>query len=68
MQALAPGGCLAYWSADKDPVFVKTLERGGLVVETHSVRVHATSGGYCSLFIARRNRDVPGPEASPPAA
>jgi spermidine synthase len=63
VQALTPGGSLAYWSAEKDPVFVKTLERAGLKVETHSVRVHATSGGYCSLFIARRIRDVRTPAA-----
>ena len=68
VQALAPGGCLAYWSAEKDPTFVKTLERAGLVVETHSVRVHATSGGYCSLFIARRIRDAKGPDAPPSAS
>ncbi len=68
VQALAPGGCLAYWSAEKDPAFVKTLERAGLAVETHSVRVHATSGGYCSLFIARRIRDLKSPDAPPAGA
>lgn len=61
VEALAPGGRIAYWSAAKDPEFVKTLERAGLAVETHSVRVHATSGGYCSLLIGSRIRDVKAP-------
>ncbi len=62
--ALAHNGRLAYWSSAPDPAFVKTLERAGLAVDTHSVRVHATSGGYCSLFIGRRIRDAKGPPVS----
>lgn len=52
--ALRPGGRLAYWSADRDPGFVKALHRAGLTVETLRVRAHATAGGFHVLFVARR--------------
>lgn len=52
MAALRPGGTLAYWSAQNDPTFVKALERAGLIVNVQRSRAHATSGGFCSLFIA----------------
>lgn len=56
--ALRPGGLLAYWSADKDPRFVKSLHRAGLHVESQRVRAHTTSGGFYTLFVARRSGEA----------
>ena len=52
--ALRPGGRLVYWSAGKDPAFVKALRRAGLEVESERVRAHVTSGSFHFLFVARR--------------
>jgi spermidine synthase len=53
--ALRPGpqSRLAYWSANDDPVFLKSLRRAGLTVETTRVRSHAKSGTWHTLFVAR---------------
>jgi spermidine synthase len=50
--ALRPGGCLAYWSVDTEPAFVKSLKRLGLAVSVHRVRSHATSGGFNCVIVA----------------
>ena len=52
LTALRPGGRLAYWSADAEPAFVKTLRRMRLTVTVHRVRSHATSGGFNSIIVA----------------
>jgi len=49
--ALAPGGCLAVWSADDDPAFVERMRRAGYDVMVERARTHATGGGWTSLFI-----------------
>ncbi len=56
VDAMAPGGALAYWSADADPRFARALRRAGLEVDTQRVRAHTTSGGYYTLYIARRGQ------------
>lgn len=53
--ALRPGGRLAYWSANENVGFERSLRDAGLVVETIPVRAHATSGAWHSLMFARRN-------------
>ncbi|WP_396214568.1 spermidine synthase [Gemmatimonas sp.] len=50
--ALRPGGVIAYWSVSADPSFVGALQRVGLTVESHSVRAHATSGPWHTLYVA----------------
>ncbi|MFY7923731.1 MAG: spermidine synthase [Gemmatimonas sp.] len=50
--ALRPGGVIAYWSVGADPSFVGALQRVGLTVESHSVRAHATSGPWHTLYVA----------------
>lgn len=52
--ALRPGGLLAYWSAESDPSFERSLRRAGLAVEVTRSRAHTTSGGFYTLFLARR--------------
>ncbi|MDB4878476.1 MAG: hypothetical protein JWM41_4922 [Gemmatimonadetes bacterium] len=51
--ALRPGGWLAYWLADRDPAFEKSLRRAGLTVEETKVRAHVTSGAWHYLLVAR---------------
>lgn len=51
--ALKPGGRLAYWSSTPDDAFEGTLRHAGLTVETHSVRAHATSGPWHTIFVAQ---------------
>ena len=51
--ALRPGGRLAYWSAQDDRKFERTLRRAGLTVETSRVWSHGTSGVLHTLFVAR---------------
>ncbi|MEO7360045.1 MAG: hypothetical protein ABI120_06935, partial [Gemmatimonadaceae bacterium] len=52
MNALRPGGIIAYWSVGEDKPFVGALQRAGLRVQTEQVRAHATSGPLHSLYIA----------------
>jgi len=52
--ALRPGGRLAYWSAEPDAAFEKSLRAVGLEVETKRVRAHESSGGNYTLFVAHR--------------
>jgi spermidine synthase len=51
--ALRPGGRLAYWSAQDDRKFERTLRRAGLTVETARVWSHGTSGTLHTVFVAR---------------
>ena len=59
--ALAPDGRLAYWSANDDPAFERTLRDAGLSVEPVRVRAHPTSGVTHTLYIGQhpvaRTRD-----------
>jgi spermidine synthase len=50
--ALRPGGVIAYWSVSADPSFVGALQRVGLSVQSISVRAHATSGPWHTLYVA----------------
>jgi spermidine synthase len=52
--ALAPGGCVAYWLALPTPDFVKSLNRAGFQVEEHPAKAHANSKRprHC-IYIAR---------------
>lgn len=52
MNALRPGGMVAYWSVGEDKPFVGALQRAGLRVQTEHVRAHATSGPIHTLYIA----------------
>ena len=51
--ALRPGGRLAYWSAKGDSAFEESLRDVGLEVEVRTVRAHATSGTWHTLYLAR---------------
>jgi spermidine synthase len=51
--ALKPRGCLAVWSADDDPAFVKRMEQGGFAVTVERARTHPTGGSWNFLFIGR---------------
>lgn len=50
--ALRPGGRLAYWSAKGDAAFEESLRDAGLTIEVRTVRAHATSGTWHTLFLA----------------
>lgn len=52
MNALRPGGVIAYWSVGEDKPFVGALRRAGLRVQTEHVRAHATAGPMHTLYIA----------------
>jgi spermidine synthase len=43
--ALAPGGVLAVWSADKDPAFTRRLEKAGFAVEEVEIRARPNGKG-----------------------
>lgn len=53
--ALRPDGRLAYWSAESDPDFERSLRRAGLTVAVSRVRAHATSRRWHVLFLAQRS-------------
>lgn len=52
MQALRPGGVLAYWSAGPDPAFHERLRRCGLVVEEVRVHAHGKKGARHTIWLA----------------
>jgi spermidine synthase len=52
--ALRPGGRLAYWSAQDDRKFERTLRRAGLSVGVTRVWSHGTSGTLHTVFVAQR--------------
>ncbi len=51
--ALSPGGCMAIWSAARDPAFERLLARAGFVVDVQRCRPHANSGGWHTIFVGR---------------
>jgi len=55
--ALRSGGRLAYWSAERDDAFARALRRANLTVDVVRARAHATSGGWYTLYVARRAGD-----------
>lgn len=58
-QALAPGGCLAVWSAEPDPPFVERMGRSGFTVTTQRVPAHAAGGATHHLFVGRASDGGP---------
>lgn len=52
--SLVMGGILGVWSTDRDPAFVKRLEKAGMEVWVESVHAHAGRGAKHTLFFARR--------------
>ncbi len=52
--SLVIGGVLGVWSTDRDPAFVKRLEKAGMEVWLESVHAHAGRGAKHTLFFARR--------------
>jgi spermidine synthase len=59
LEALRPGGRIVYWSVAEDRGFVGVLQQMGLTVESQTVRAHATSGPYHTLYTA-----IPGAKRS----
>ncbi len=53
-RVLRPGGCLAVWSVDESPPFVKRLNQAGFASQVHRTHAHATSGGRRVIFLARK--------------
>lgn len=54
MQALRPGGRIAYWSVAEDRSFVGALQRAGLSVHAERVRAHDTAGPMHEIYVATR--------------
>lgn len=54
IDALRPGGLIAYWSVGDDPKFVGALMTAGLKVETLRVRAHNTMRAKHTIYLARR--------------
>lgn len=53
--ALAPGGCVAYWLAIPNADFVRSLNKAGFVVEEHLAKPHANSKRpRHRIYVARR--------------
>lgn len=55
--ALRPNGRLAYWSAQSDRAFERSLRRVGMHVVVTKVRSHPSSGTYHTVFVAQRPTD-----------
>lgn len=55
-QRLRPGGVLAIWSAQEDPVFVRTMRKTGLQVRVRTVRGHARRGARYTVFLGLNRR------------
>jgi spermidine synthase len=54
--ALAPGGVLAIWSAGRDPVFTRRLEKAGFAVEEVEVRARPNNKGpRHTIWFARKD-------------
>ena len=51
--ALAPNGLVAFWSAQSDPRFLKTLRKSGFDARSHSVRARNGRGAKHAVFVAR---------------
>ena len=52
--ALAPGGVVAFWSAQPDARFIKTLHKSGFDARSHAVRAREGRGARHTVFVARR--------------
>jgi spermidine synthase len=52
IEALRPGGTIAYWSVGDDPRFVQALRRAGLDVEVQHARAHDTTGPMHAMYVA----------------
>lgn len=52
IDALRPGGVIAYWSVGDDPKFVTALRRAQLDVERLRVRAHDTAGPKHTIYVA----------------
>jgi len=53
-EALRPGGVLAVWSTDDNPVFDARLRRCGFHVKKHTVRSRRTHGPQRTIWVALR--------------
>jgi spermidine synthase len=54
IEALRPGGRVAYWSAQGDAAFERSLRRAGLTVRVTKVRAHASGGPWHRMLVAHR--------------
>jgi spermidine synthase len=52
-RSLAPGGVLAVWSAQADPVFVKRLRQCGFAARAETARASGRKGSRHTIFLAR---------------
>lgn len=52
--ALAPGGVVAFWSAQPDPRFVKMLRKSGFEASSHTARARGERGARHTIFVARQ--------------
>ena len=52
--ALAPGGVVAFWSAEPDAGFLKTLHESGFDACSHDVRACAGRSARHTIFVARQ--------------
>jgi spermidine synthase len=52
VEALRPGGRLAYWSATPEPAFEAALRRARLRVEATRVRAHPAGGPWHHVYVA----------------
>lgn len=53
-RALAPRGVAAFWAAEADPGFLKTLRKSGFAARSHTVRARRGRGARHTVFVARR--------------
>ncbi len=51
--ALAPRGVAAFWAAQADPRFLKTLRKSGFEARSHTVRANRGRGARHVVFVAR---------------
>lgn len=66
VNALRPGGRVAYWSATLDRAFARAMRRAGLEVEEVPSRAHGGKGAHHAIYLGRRSQ---GDAAlTPPAA
>ena len=59
--ALAPRGVVAFWAAQADPRFLKTLRKSGFEARSHTVRARRGRGARHTVFVARRRAPRPRP-------
>jgi spermidine synthase len=51
---LAPGGVLAVWSAQTDPMFARRMRKSGFRVRVQSVRSHRQRGPRYTVFLGQK--------------